>query len=104
MATALGQELEMRIASSATRNFAIVLVVVACAAGTASATDLAQPITLAATPRLARSQFSETVLVAALLPNGMPVRFVVNRPSDITLAGAFPGNGLSRRVVDSQWI
>ena len=90
----------MKITASVTRSLAILLVVLGCAAGTASATDLSQPVTLVATPRLASSEFSETVLFAAPLPNGMHIGFIVNRPSEVALAMAFPEHVPSRKVVD----
>ena len=88
----------MKITASVTRSLAILLVVLGCAAGTASATDLSQPVTLVATPRLESSEFSETVLFAAPLPNGMHIGFIVNRPSEVPLAAVFPEHAPSRKV------
>lgn len=90
----------MKITASVTRSLAILLVVFGCAAGTASATDLSQPVTLVATPSLASTEFSETVLFAAPLPNGMHIGFIVNRPTEVALAKAFPEHAPSRKVVD----
>jgi putative transcriptional regulator len=95
----------MKITASATRFLGILLVVVlGWAAGMASAADLSQPITLVATPRLASSALSETVLVAAPLPNGMHVGFIVNRPSEVKLGAAFPDHAASRKVVDPVYV
>ena len=94
----------MKITASVTRSLAILLVVLGCAAGTASATDLSQPVTLVATPRLESSEFSETVLFAAPLPNGMHIGFIVNRPSEVPLAAVFPEHAPSRKVVDPIYV
>ena len=91
----------MKITASVARILAILLVVLGCtAASTALAADLTQPMMLVATFRLASSEFSETVLFAAPLPNGMHIGFIVNRPTDVTLAQAFPQHLPSRKVVD----
>jgi putative transcriptional regulator len=100
----LTKELAMKITAAVTRSLAILSVVLGCAAGTASATDLSQPVTLVATPNLATSEFSETVLLAAPLPNGMHIGFIVNRPSDVTLAAVFPDYAPSRKVVDPIYV
>jgi putative transcriptional regulator len=90
----------MKITASVARTLGILLVILGCAACSASATDLTQPITLVATPRLASPEFSETVLFAAPLPNGMHIGFIVNRPSEVPLAKAFPEHTPSRKVLD----
>ena len=86
----------MKLAASVTRYFAILLLTI----GYASAADLSGSITLVATPRLASSGLSETVLFARALPNGMHVGFVVNRPSDVTVAAAFPDQAPAQKVID----
>lgn len=97
-------KLAMKITASVTRSLGILLLVLGFAACSASATDLSQPITLVASPRLASSDFSETVLFAAPLPNGMHVGFIVNRPSEVALGTAFPDHAASRKVVDPVYV
>jgi putative transcriptional regulator len=95
----------MKITVSLMRYLGTLLAVLVCAAAcTASPTDLTRPITLVATPRLASSEFSETVLFAAPLPNGMHIGFIVNRPSNVALATAFPEHVPSRKVVDPVYV
>ena len=95
----------MNITASVTRSFGILLVVIGCSAAcTAAAADLSQPVTLVATPSLASSGFRETVLFAAPMPNGMHIGFVVNRPTDVTLATAFPEHIPSRKVADPLYV
>jgi putative transcriptional regulator len=90
----------MKIIASATRSLAILLVVLGCTAGPVSAADLSTPTTLVATPSLDGSVLGETVLFAAPLPNGMHIGFIVNRPSNLALATAFPEHAPSRKVAD----
>jgi putative transcriptional regulator len=90
----------MKITASVTRSLGLLLTALSFSALTASAADLSRPMTLVATPRLSSSEFSQTVLFAAPLPNGMHIGFIVNRPSDVALATAFPEHEPSRKVVD----
>ena len=94
----------MKIATSAARILAILLLALGCAAPGAWATDLAQPVTLVATTSLGNSGFSETVLFAAPLRNGAHIGFILNRPSTLTLAAAFPEHAPSRKVVDPVYV
>src|SRR5260221_9541214 len=95
----------MKISATVTRSLGILLAVFGGAAAcTALADDLSRPITLVATPRLENSEFSKTVLFAAPLPNGMHIGFIVNRPSNVALATAFPEHVPSRKVVDPVYI
>jgi putative transcriptional regulator len=89
----------LKVSTSVTRSLAILLVVLGCAAGTASATDLSQPVTLVAT-RLATPEFFETVLFAAPLPNGTHIGFILNQPSAVPLAAVLPEFIPASRVVD----
>jgi len=75
------------------------LVFIACMTDAAHAADLSQPVTLVATNRLAGSIYEETVLVAAPLPHGQHVGFILNRPTRVKLQTLFPGHAPSRKVV-----
>jgi putative AlgH/UPF0301 family transcriptional regulator len=90
----------MNIAACATRSLAILMFMLGCAAGAAAAADVSEPTTLVATPSLGGSPLRESVLFAAPLSNGMHIGFIVNRPSDVALAKAFPEHAASRKVVD----
>jgi putative transcriptional regulator len=95
----------MKIIDSVTRSCGILLVLIGCSAAcTAAAADLSQPVLLVATPSLASSVFRETVLFAAPMPNGMHIGFIVNRPTDVSLAAAFPEDIPSRKVVDPLYV
>ena len=94
----------MKITAAVARFFGVVLITMGLAAATAAAADLSQPVTLVATPVLQGSPFVKTVLIAAPLPNGMHIGFVVNQPSEITLAAIFPEDVATRKVVDPIYI
>ena len=98
------KELAMKITAPTARFLAILLFALGCAAPGAWATDLAQPVTLVATTSLGDSGFSETVLFVAPLQNGAHVGFIVNRPSTLALAAAFPEHAPSRKVVDPVYV
>jgi putative transcriptional regulator len=98
------KEPAMKIVAAVTRSLAMLVFVLGCAAGAASAADLSAPTTLVATPSLDGSPFGETVLFAAPLPNGMHIGFIVNRPSNVALATAFPEHAASRKVVDPLYV
>lgn len=77
--------------------FAALIVGIAGVAGVASAADLSRAVTLVATDDLDGSPFEQTVIIAAPLPDGSHVGFIVNRPTDVTLATLFPDDDGSRK-------
>ena len=70
----------------------------------AHAADVSAAVTLVATERLAGSAYRETVLIAAPLPNGEHIGFIVNRPTEVTLAALFPEHAASRKVADPVYL
>ena len=74
------------------------LLAVASVARVAFADDSSQAVTLVATDALDGTPFEQTVIVAARLPNGGHVGFIINRPTNMKLATLFPDDASSRRV------
>jgi len=70
------------------------------APGAARAADVSETVFLVASERLAGSGYEQTVLLAAPLPRGGHVGFIVNRPTGMTLAKIFPEHAPSRAVVE----
>ncbi len=68
------------------------------------AADLAKPVTLVATSRLAGSAYGETVVVAVPGPGGVHIGVIVNRPTDVRLGELFPQHEPSRAVVEPVYI
>ena len=74
------------------------LLVAATGSHVALADDSPRSVTLVATDSLDGTAFEETVIVAAPLPNGGHVGFIINRPTNVKLATLFPDDASSRRV------
>jgi putative transcriptional regulator len=76
------------------------LVLFAGVAGAARAVDLSQAVILVASNRLAGSIYEQTVILAAPLPQGGHLGFVVNRPTSVKLESLFPDQASTHNVVD----
>ena len=85
-------------------NFVLALLVFAGAAGAARAADLSRAVMLAASEQLAGTPYEGTILIAAPLPRGGHIGFIVNRPTDVKLAAIFPEHAPSRKVVDPVYV
>jgi len=73
--------------------------------GMARAADLSQAVILVASElvaseRLAGSLYEETVVLAAPLPQGGHMGFVVNRPTSVKLENLFPEQASTHNVVE----
>ncbi len=68
------------------------------AAPASAADDVAKPVLLVASQKLADTPFRETVLLAVPFQNGEHVGFILNRPTDTRLASLFPNHAPSREV------
>jgi putative transcriptional regulator len=66
--------------------------------------DVSKPVLLVASPKLGQTDFRETVLLAVPFRNGEHVGFILNRPTDTTLATLFPEHAPSREVKDPVYV
>jgi putative transcriptional regulator len=82
------------------QSFGALLVLCAGLTGAARAVDLSQAVILVASERLAGSPFEQTVILAAPLPQGGHVGFVVNRPTSVKLEALFPEQASTHNVVE----
>jgi putative transcriptional regulator len=82
------------------QSLATLLVLFVALTGAARAADLSQAVILVASERLAGSSFEQTVILAAPLPQGGHVGFVVNRPTGVKLETLFPEQASTHNVVD----
>jgi putative AlgH/UPF0301 family transcriptional regulator len=80
------------------------VVLLAGAAGAARAADLSRAVMLAASEQLAGTPYEETILIAAPLPRGGHIGFIVNRPTEVKLAAIFPEHAPSHKVVDPVYV
>jgi putative transcriptional regulator len=82
------------------KSFGALVVLFAGMTGAARAVDLSQAIILVASERLAGSIYEQTVILAAPLPQGGHLGFVVNRPTSVKLESLFPEQASTHNVVD----
>lgn len=82
------------------KSFAAFVVLFAGMTGAAGAADLSQAVILVASDRLAGSIYEQTVVLAAPLPQGGYLGFVVNRPTHVKLETLFPQQPSTRNVAD----
>src|SRR5438067_5511829 len=68
--------------------------------GVVRAADLSEAVMLVATDRLAGSIYEEKVILAAPLPQGGHLGFIVNRPTRVELGTLFPGQPSTRNGTD----
>ena len=64
------------------------------------AVDADSAVMLVATPALSDPIYKATVLIAHPMSDGRIVGFIVNKPTKMTLAQAFPEHGPSKKVAD----
>ena len=80
------------------------LVLLAGAAGAARAADPSRAVMLAASEQLAGTPYEDTILIAAPLPQGGHIGFIVNRPTEVRLAAIFPEHAPSHKVVNPVYV
>lgn len=82
----------------------LVLILFAAFTVTARAADLSQAVILVASEGLAASPFAQTVIVAAPIPQGGHIGFVVNRPTSVKLETLFPEQSSTHNVVEPVYV
>ena len=83
---------------------ALVLFAAVGVTGDVNGADLSGPVMLVATSRLAGSVYERTVVVAAPLPQGGHIGFIINRPTGVRLEALFPDQAACRQVVDPVYV
>lgn len=82
------------------RQFCLALVAgLALAAGTRAADVQQSPVLLVANPKM-DDFFRSTVLFARPIGNGSHIGFIVNRPTELTMAQIFPGHAASKKLTE----
>src|ERR1700731_4608011 len=82
------------------KSFGAFVVLFAAMTGAAGAADLSEAVILVASDRLAGSIYEQTVILAAPLPQGGYLGFIVNRPTSVKLESLFPDQASTHNVVD----
>jgi putative transcriptional regulator len=82
------------------KSFVAVFSALMLALPAAAAAQASHALILVATPGLQDKLYGASILVVVPLGGDQHVGFIVNRPSTMTLASAFPEHGPSQKVVD----
>jgi putative transcriptional regulator len=82
------------------RGLIVALATLAAWSAPASAADPDGTVMLVATPALSDPIYRSTVLIARPMEDGRFMGFIINKPTKITLAQAFPEHGPSKKVPD----
>ena len=82
----------------------LLLALMLSAAATVQAADLSKPLILVAAPELHDPVYGATVIVVAPLGSDEHIGFIINRPSEVTLANVFPEDGPSQKVRDPVYL
>jgi putative AlgH/UPF0301 family transcriptional regulator len=82
------------------KSFGALVVLFAGMTGAAPAADLSEAVILVASDRLAGSIYEQTVVLAAPLPQGGYLGFIVNRPTHVKLETLFPQQPSTRNVAE----
>ena len=80
------------------------LVVAMGVIGASHAEDLSQPMILVASSALDGSPLEQTVVVAAPLPNGGHIGFIINRPMNVKLDTLLPKDAAARAVTENVYL
>jgi len=83
---------------------AVIVLVAAFMFGAARAADLPQAVILVASQDLDGSPFEQTVVIAASLPDGGHIGFIVNRPTTVKLDALFPEQAPARNVKEPVYV
>jgi len=83
---------------------AVLVLIAAFMFGAARAADLSQAVILVASQDLDGSPFEQTVVIAASLPNGGHLGFIVNRPTTVKLEALFPEQAPARNVEEPVYV
>src|SRR3984893_261907 len=82
------------------KSFGALVVMFAGMTGAARAADLSEAVILVASDRLAGSIYEQTVVLAAPLPQGGHLGFIINRPTHVKLETLFPQQPSTRNVAE----
>ena len=85
-------------------SFGAVLLIAMAASGPALAADLPDPVILVASPLLDGSPFEQAVVLAAPLPDGRHIGFIINKPTGVKLQKLLPDDTAARNVTEPVYL
>ena len=68
------------------------------------AAEAEETVLLVARPELTDPLYSQSILMARALPSGEHVGFILNRPTEMKMAEAFPGNEASKTITEPLYL
>jgi putative AlgH/UPF0301 family transcriptional regulator len=94
----------MNRASRSLGLFGLLAALVVGMTGVARAEDLSEPVLLVASSALDGSPFEQTVVLAAPLPSGGHIGFILNRPTTAKLGTLFPNDEAAQKVTEPVYL
>jgi putative AlgH/UPF0301 family transcriptional regulator len=94
----------MKRASRSVRLLGAVAALVIGTIGVAHAEDLSEPVLLVASSALDGSPFEQTVVLAAPLPKGGHIGFILNKPTQAKLGTLFPDDTAAQQVKEPVYL
>ena len=86
------------------RSFGALLALAVGLSGAARATDLSEPVILVASSVLEGTPFEQVVILAAPMPGGGHVGFIINKPTGLKLQALFPEDAAARKVKECVYL
>lgn len=86
------------------RSFGALLALAVGLSGAARAADLSEPVILVASSALAGTPFEQAVVLAAPMPDGGHIGFIINKPTGVKLQALFPEDTAARRVTEPVYL
>lgn len=94
----------MKPLSHTLQSLGVVLGLAIGIASAADAADVSNPVLLVASAALDGTSFEQAVVLAAPLPNGGHIGFVVNKPTTVKLQTLFPDDTNARKVTEPVYL
>ena len=86
------------------RSFGALLALIVGFSGAAGAADLSEPVILVASSALEGTPFEQAVILAAPMPNGGHIGFIINKPTGVKLQALFPEDTAAGKVTESVYL
>jgi putative transcriptional regulator len=86
------------------RSFGALLALAMGLSAAARGADLSEPVILVASSALAGTPFEQAVVLAAPMPDGGHIGFIINKPTGVKLQALFPEDTAARRVTEPVYL
>jgi len=86
------------------RSFGVLLALAMGLSAAAHGADLSEPVILVASSALEGTPFEQAVILAAPMPNGGHIGFIINKPTGLKLKALFPKDSAVRKVKESVYL